>query len=481
MGPALALSVTSWARINHLFDERPVLLVADPDSYTWSIVQLILGSDFRVEHVRSYKEVKDRVLELRPQAILCEYRIANPSILASDQDTRDIPTLFISGVDPQRAGSDVVDREWLPKELLNRDLKKRIAQRIQAQAAQPLQKVILTLAIDEKEVFLGSLSGDVFLDLRNVGTFPLSECTVAASRLRDAEQNISREGAEREGAELYRMVFNSEGVRDLYRQALATGRMMEVRLTGNPELLAIPFEMLSDPEGAQPFVIRHALTRGIGGIFVTRPPLSRTVFEMLPKRGRPRVLLIGSDPRHETEIHVDFEIENLRRSIITSFRRQGFEPAVVALKTSQASFRRVFTEISKPDWDIIHYAGHGESTGSLRFFEGRRPDGISEELTGQIFQDLLRQSKVRFVYLSCCTGTEALGRSLAEAGVPAFLLFRWSHSGVQLAKFAERFYGDLAIHRDLEVALLRTRHWAYHHPDLRSGLLWASSVLVRQS
>lgn len=160
------------------------------------------------------------------------------------------------------------------------------------------------------------------------------------------------------------------------------------------------------------------------------------------------------------------------------------------------TFSEIEKLISSSNYDLIHYAGHGvlndENTelSSLFFWKSGRESEI-KAMTANDLKDLVKDTKVRFFYLSCCEGSASghehrllrgdfLGimDSLIVAKVPAILGIRWPLSDQMAPVLAESFYGNLFETGRIDMALYRARcEVARRNKD---DMTWASPILVLQ-
>jgi CHAT domain-containing protein len=111
------------------------------------------------------------------------------------------------------------------------------------------------------------------------------------------------------------------------------------------------------------------------------------------------------------------------------------------------------------------------------------------EVSGDELASWLRNSTVRFVYLSCCEGAESplpleraagwrrsLCKSLLEAGVAEVLAFFWEVDDAEAVAFTQTFYAKFFPGFDAPAAL--------HAARLNCSLdkpIWASSVLAQRA
>jgi CHAT domain-containing protein len=145
--------------------------------------------------------------------------------------------------------------------------------------------------------------------------------------------------------------------------------------------------------------------------------------------------------------------------------------------------------------DLIHFCGHGiyaqldpDSSGLVL----RNQEGDLMVLDASTLRQRLKDSRTRFVFLSCCeaaasaSGAQELDSdylgvmdAVVAAGVPSVLGYRWPVSSAGALILAQTFYDKLHHHESLETALLLARQ------EVRTQLgdddqTWLSPILVVQ-
>jgi CHAT domain-containing protein len=143
--------------------------------------------------------------------------------------------------------------------------------------------------------------------------------------------------------------------------------------------------------------------------------------------------------------------------------------------------------------DLIHFSGHGfytqldpDSSGLVL----HNAEGDVAMLEALRIRQLLKESRTRFVLLSCCEGaasgdtshlldSDYLGvmDAIIAAGVPAVLGYRWPVSSSGAMMLAQTFYDKLHQHESLETALLLARQEVRAQLDDQT---WISPILVVQ-
>jgi hypothetical protein len=132
-------------------------------------------------------------------------------------------------------------------------------------------------------------------------------------------------------------------------------------------------------------------------------------------------------------------------------------------------------------WHMFHFAGHSyrdlnkDETGVL-FLAGKTgpvPVGID------VIASLLREARVRFVYLSSCSSATC-AYELAEQQVASILGYHWNVSDRAALVHATTFYRSLFDeHLPVERAVHKTRKYMFRRH--RRNPIWAASVLVNQT
>jgi len=288
-----------------------------------------------------------------------------------------------------------------------------------------------------------------------------------------------REMASRCGGMIFRSLFSTRDATRIYEAAVrAAGKPsnLRLRIATPDDLLRVPFEYLHDKDSADDIfylVLRHPFARLVTGREISRIPLGRHFFNRLGRRSLP-ILLIGSDPDSDMT-KVSEEIQTVKQTLESGFRRRGIHPIVDVIAPEEANYEDVVTRLEGCKYQIVHFAGHGQynpeapDSSSLTFFPKGNRNGCAYLKADELAR-LLRDSDVRFLYLSCCesgaaAGTERQGRydllGLADGalrgGAPSVLTFRSAQKDVDLAPLASTFYEKLTQDGDLDRALWLTR------------------------
>jgi CHAT domain-containing protein len=251
--------------------------------------------------------------------------------------------------------------------------------------------------------------------------------------------------------------------------------------------------------GREFMVLEHPVARTIIGNDILPPKrsgLSRAFFNQLFRRKESlEILLVASNTPPDIP-RVDYEVEALFKALPALFKNK-IKVAVKTLYSIDATFDAVHSELEGGKYDIVHYAGHGvydertpEESG-LPFRETRAPKSPIKRLKVPALKWALKESKVKFVYLSCCVGAaqaeptklqdnDFLGITdgLLQAGVPSILGYRWPIIDAGGERLAVAFYEHLAEEGEVDSALMLARREVANDRDDRS---WLLPILIAQA
>jgi CheY-like chemotaxis protein len=400
--------------------------------------------------------------------------------------TAGIPILFVTGKRTKEIASRFSDldsdsflyRDDLSKYLLSqaRSLLRRPSAPIYPLASPDATLSILCLPGSSELVM--RLSGDT----SRLEVAKCKEPITAASFVERGRWPVSTEWramASNYGSALFRSIFSSTEAIKLYSDAAgAAGGAANLRLqiTAPDDLLRVPFEFLYEqkpPDDTFYLVLRHPFSRCVTGRNIKHLPLGRRFLNDLGKTTL-RMLVIGSDPRGDLD-KVRDEIESVKTKVESGFGSRGIRAQVEVIPPEAASYEEVCKALNRCEYHMVHFAGHGfyspespDASGLRLFSEG---DHNREAcLTADDLARLLRNSNVRFLYLSCCQGGEAAGTELQghydllgladgalRAGVPSVLTFRFAQKDVDMEALASTFYEELIKDGDPDRALRTTR------------------------
>jgi len=302
------------------------------------------------------------------------------------------------------------------------------------------------------------------------------------------------------GQRLDRELFTDQPeVRDSYHRAvgMAKGkRGLKLVFKADRDSLRVPLEFLFlESEYA---VLSHPLSRFVLNTNTLQDPISPGFFERLRRRSEEfKILLIAANTEPPIP-GVDEEIEALATSLGSLLKDNDIAHEITYLPTEKATLERVKGELRRCQHHILHYAGHGyyehehPEQSSLYFWHGEGRSDPVEKLTAQAMGLLVRDSQLRFAYLSCCSGAASGGEvellsddflgladALIQKGVPAILGFRWPVSDQGARQLALSFYESLFEQGDLATALLEARCEIAGQRG-RDDETWLSPILIVQ-
>lgn len=268
-----------------------------------------------------------------------------------------------------------------------------------------------------------------------------------------------------------------------------------VRFVSPREYLRAPFEFLRTERDY--LVLEYPVFRAISNAFSVRMGLSPTLIEDLKLRNMPlRVLLVASDSSGTIVSDVNQEV----RSIVHIYK--SMQPTlkvqvdVDVIWAEDATIARLENSLHECPYHIFHFAGHSgwdpdnPEQSALLVLDN---DGAEATLSAAQLATRVRNSELRFCFLSSCEGTRSDGErrlfrhdflgladALIQAGVPEVLGFRWPVSSKGALHFAQSFYQALfseASFNAEQAALLARCQIAERDRD---DLTWLSPILIAQ-
>ena len=305
------------------------------------------------------------------------------------------------------------------------------------------------------------------------------------------------------GKDLFRRIFlEHPEVLNNYSQALgktAEDEKFSLHFESPSDFLRVPLEFLFDAvnERGDYLALHHPVIRSVTGVQIRKGAVSPKFINELWENGdKLKILLIASNTVPPIP-GVDQEIAVLSESIKRTFEERRILVDLDVLTTEKATLQAVKMLLKSSKYHIIHYAGHGSydetspEKSALYFWEKEEKGGDVEALSVYELQMLLRGSKIRFFYLSCCLGAKTGGPTklleddflgvadgIVQAGIPSVLGFRWEVKDSGAKKLALAFYDSLARNGHLDIALMDARREvAAQNAD---DITWLSPLLIMQ-
>lgn len=302
----------------------------------------------------------------------------------------------------------------------------------------------------------GEPAAPLELDVAQVlGKRDLLEATLLASAVSRRSVPATEQPVREVGQQLFEALFTGP-VYGTYRASLGMaqqqGRRLRVvlRLTA-PELAALPWEMLFDPETQaylcrQEPLVRHVPAPYTADPVEVRPPL--------------RILGLVASPRGLPSLDVEAEKEHLAEALAEPLA----EGLVEVVWAPEASWSGVHAQLLAGEWHVLHFVGHGDY--DTRTDEGVLAlvgaDGRPDLINADRLADLLGEAQPtpQLVVLNSCssgqtgmndlfTGTAA---TLARGGISAVAAMQFTISDVAAIAFAQGFYTAIAHGRDVDEA-----------------------------
>ena len=295
------------------------------------------------------------------------------------------------------------------------------------------------------------------------------------------------------GSELWNDIFvKHPEAKEAYIEARAKDQLLSLLFEASGEFLGLPLEFMHSDKPSEYLVLQHPFARLVCDAFSKREALSP---QMLMQTQKLRILIIASNTLPSID-GVDAEAMGLYK-YLKRLKRQGFPLSAKFVPTKDVTYERIRAELKKPDYDIIHYAGHGSYNAAspeescLYFWADENKQGGVVPMMASELKMLLGCSEARLVYLSSCYGTATgsevtlldddflgLADAVAQAGVPSVLGFRWPVSDEGAPKLAQAFYQSLLEQGSPEVALWEAR-CELAALD-RNDPTWLSPILIHQ-
>jgi CHAT domain-containing protein len=296
------------------------------------------------------------------------------------------------------------------------------------------------------------------------------------------------------GLELFETLFEDQPeVNRGYHWAAGEvkGSHLHLSFSGSRRYLRLPFETLFD--GEEYLCLKHPLSRGVTRHLRSKSLWSQLATDVQRQVEGPRALVVASNT---TNGRLPLPgVKDEAETVASLLKDHNW--TVDTLLTDEASCGRVRQALEQGEYHLFHYAGHGSyvsgspEASSLFFWEKTGGRGSVRPLTAQELSTLVRDTPLRFVYLSCCRGavTENLAALMEDdflgvmdgllmGGIPAVLGFRWSVSEAGAQMLARVFY-SVMLERELtpDEALL----WARRRVAEKLGRdekAWLSPMLV---
>ena len=245
---------------------------------------------------------------------------------------------------------------------------------------------------------------------------------------------------------------------------------------GMGQIASIPWELMRSPNDISPLVVTNtALVRTLASNKPTEPR---------PIRDTLNILVITSNPPGTDPLNIARELDQLNTVWATL-------PNVRVEIVDKPSKARLLDILSKAEFHIVHYMGHGgfdPANGGKLMLED---DAGQPLLVGATdFAVWLQNEPLHLVFLNACntgtTGTDTLlhpyaglATALVRAGVPAVLAMQFPISDAKAIVFAKTFYDRITQGYPIDAAVAEGRMMIYEAEPTAAGFSteWATPVL----
>ncbi len=258
------------------------------------------------------------------------------------------------------------------------------------------------------------------------------------------------------GEALFAALFNGEVAARLTASkavARASNQGLRIQLRCEPpELLAVPWELLYDPQAAEFLCLSHwtPLVRYLPVPHPTQP------LQITPPL---RILAFSASPAGLPELDLAQE-ERTLRATLAPLQQQGLVE-LVWLQGQQ--WRDLQQALHSGPWHVIHYSGHALYDPAQQAGKLLLADEIGEpyELRAHELARLLEaQPSVRLVVLNACEGARgdeqqafsSLAAALVRRGLPAVLAMQYAILDEAAKEFSRSFYTALAAGLPVDAA-----------------------------
>jgi WD40 repeat protein len=303
------------------------------------------------------------------------------------------------------------------------------------------------------------------------------EATVLASAVPRRSVSVNEEPVREVGRQLFQALFTGP-VNGTYRASLAVAQQrgkrlrLVLRLTA-PELAALPWEMLFDPETETYVCRKEPLVRHVHAPYTADP---------LEVRPPLRILGLVASPQGLTALDVEAEKDHLAKALAAPIAKG----LVKLVWVPEATWDGVHARLLADEWHVLHFVGHGDyDTGTdegVLALVGQ--DGRADMVEAGRLADLLDEAQPtpRLVVLNSCSSGQAgandlfsgTAAALVRSGISAVAAMQFTVSDTAAIAFARGFYTAIAHGRSVDEAARSGRISILGAPR---SLEWVTPVL----
>lgn len=316
------------------------------------------------------------------------------------------------------------------------------------------KQVILTNRLKEDRSAFDYLYNSRLIEGGGMGV-ALSKDAISEDKKRDRLNDMTRYGQR-----LYQDLFGRDDALKRYmakQPHFANGACFVLRLFDTAsELWNIPWEYIHD--GTE-FVGLNPKFPILRFLVDSKPARANLDLNELPNPLR--ILFVISSPRNATALNVEAEISRIQRAIKPAHDKGLVEVEYV----EQATLQNLENALTKGDFHVLHYSGHGTMTnkGSMLVLENDK--GMVELAPLEKLLPVINKApNLRMVFLSACKAGN-INETLASSGiatglmkvVPAVLAMQFSILDRSANELSEAFYTQIGQGATLEEALFASR------------------------
>jgi len=241
------------------------------------------------------------------------------------------------------------------------------------------------------------------------------------------------------------------------------------------ELMNIPWELIHDQSDYLSLSTHTPVVR-----YLQDHPSRRPVESQRPLN----VLLVSSTPSELAHLaKVEQETQTVKDAL-RKLKDAGQLGRLEVLEHATTEKLRAALSVENEFYDVVHYMGHGSFKDDKGYLILEDDSGNPSWKEGESVGDLVRNSRVRLLFLNACdTGIASSDESLIgvahaahAAGVPAVVAMQQTILDGAAAEFAGAFYQALAPNQSLESCVVAGREAIKDHLGPDSGE-WAIPVM----
>jgi hypothetical protein len=283
------------------------------------------------------------------------------------------------------------------------------------------------------------------------------------------------------GDKLYRSIFKGKIASRLDSSIALAKKESEkdkvrirLLLSETPELACLPWEFLYDKLQNRFLALSRDTT-------VMRNLDIPTGLNPLKTTAPLKVLVMISCPKDSIGLNVEAEWENLHNTF-----NQLPAGLVQVTELAQASLKELEAQLSRDQYHIFHYIGHGSFHGDEKkyFLSLENEKGFSEPIEGEKLGVFLHNHhSLRLVVLNTCESARTtthniyagIAQGLIQSQIPAVIAMQFEISDQAALAFSRRFYQATAQGKAIDVSFDEARRAIY--AEQKGGSEWGTPVL----